>query len=134
VDLTRVFRYRGPLDITIEDAHYRADSRFTGDVDMPEFNRATAAIELNYEEVRLHDIRCYGPENSLRITGMIYQRLPVRNTWLELELRLYMSGAPDMTSDEGYIPLKIKGPVKDPDILFLGRNLRNQSVMPRLDD
>lgn len=125
VDQTKQFKYKGPVEIIIDGAQYQPDARYAGDYDLPVFERATADIEMNYEEIRLRDVRCYAPDTSIRLTGMIYQKIPVRNTWLEMDIKLYLTGDPDARANEGYIPLKIKGPVKDPDVLFLGRNLRN---------
>jgi len=123
MDQTRTFQYKGPLELFIDNARYRPETHYEGDLDIPEIHRIRAEIEMNYKEIRIHDVWGFGPDTSIQVTGMIYQRLPVRNTWLELDIKLYMTGEDTLKKDE-YFPLKIVGPARDPDVTFLGRSLR----------
>ncbi|MCD4655363.1 type II secretion system protein GspN [bacterium] len=124
MDQSQIFKIKGPATLNIEDTSLQTPANIDSSIDIPDFNRITAKLEFNYEELLIHEAWCYAPDTTVKISGMIYQKVPVRNSWLDLSLNIYLSGDKEKLKEDQYLPLKIKGPAKDPSIDFLGQDLR----------
>jgi len=123
MDQTRVFKYKGPATLIIEDTEIQALAKADQSFDLPAFTKITGSFNFNYDELKIMETWCYASDMTVKISGTIYQRLPVKNSWLDLSLNLYLTGDSDNLKKDQYLPLKIKGPAKDPSIDFLGSNL-----------
>ncbi len=122
-DMSRRFGYNGRISLTFEDTRFRTPDFFSGDFDLPEFDTATADIELKYSEIILEDIRLFSPDTIVRVMGKIYQQLPIDDSLMDIQVRLHFISSEQPFDEDMYIPFNIKGTFADPLVYFLGRAL-----------
>ncbi|MBN1295324.1 type II secretion system protein GspN [bacterium] len=124
VDQARVYPYQGPVEFSIDEAGIAAPETFSDEMDIPVINRITGRFDMNEQEIRIHEVWGYGPDTTFQVSGSVHQRIPVRNSWLDLTVKMYLTGDGQPVKVDEYLPITITGPAKDPQIEFLGRNLR----------
>lgn len=124
-DLTRTFSFSGPVDLSIRDTKLAAPGSFKTEFDLPDFNSITAKLTLHYADIHLDEVKLISTDTIARIMGWIHQKLPAEDTVLDLEVRLHLISENQPFNEEMYIPLTISGSAADPEVSFLGRNIRS---------
>ncbi len=123
-DLTRTFGLSGPVKMVIGETQLKLPATVGSKVDLPQFTKITADFSFHHEEVLLDDIRFFAPDTIVRIDGVVRQKVPAENTWLDLNLRLHLISETQPFKEDMYFPITVKGPIDNPKVLFLGKDLR----------
>ncbi|MBN1880176.1 type II secretion system protein GspN [bacterium] len=123
-DFSRTFSYEGPIDLIVEKTYLDFPQNMVSGFDIPEFNSLSARCTLNYDQIQFDDVRLNSPDTILRILGRIQQKIPADYSKLDLDVRIHLISDTQPFSEDMYIPVTVRGTANDPEILFLGRDVR----------
>ena len=122
-DFNQDFIYKGPVHITIDKTHFNLPDKFKNYLEILEFNTIKADFVMNHSEIQVQKIELVQSDTMVQILGTINQRMPVSDSVVDFQVRLYMLDEKQSFNTDVYIPLTLKGKINHPDVYFLGQKL-----------
>lgn len=133
VDFSQRFMYQGPVHILIENTRIRIPDTFPEHARMPVFDNVEADFTMNHSEIQAHNIMFASSDTIIRVSGTIDQRFPLSGSELDLQIRIHLISDMQPFHEDMYLPVTLKGPVSNPKVYFLGKEMSSVPRMNLLD-
>ncbi|MGB3976510.1 MAG: type II secretion system protein GspN [bacterium] len=122
-DFNQYFIYKGPVHISIENTRLNLPDNFKDYLEFLEFNTINGEFVMNHSEIQVQKIELLRSDTVIQIAGTVDQRIPLSDSVLDLQIKLYMLSKTQPFDKDMYIPLRLKGTIDNPDVYFLGQKL-----------